>query len=65
MNLIIFLDNCLQKCQVKENRNGSFNCKVYATDADRSEKFRHVIYHFVNSSDSSQVTILLYLHSNI
>lgn len=45
--------------------NGSFNCNVKATDADSSDEFRHVIYQFVNSSDSAQVTILLYLHSNI
>lgn len=65
MNLIFFLDNCLQICKVKENTTGSFNCKVNATDHDRSEKFRNVTYQIVPSSGSSQVTILIYLYSNI
>lgn len=65
LNYIYILDNYLQICKVKENMSGRFNCKVKATDADRSDEFRHVIYQFVNSSDSAQVNILLYLHSNI
>uniref|UniRef100_A0A8W8M8J5 Cadherin domain-containing protein n=1 Tax=Magallana gigas TaxID=29159 RepID=A0A8W8M8J5_MAGGI len=49
-----FADNCLQICKVKENTNGSFNCKVNATDHDRSEKFHHVTYQIVPSSGPSQ-----------
>eukprot|EP00105_Crassostrea_gigas_P046218 XP_019930366.1 PREDICTED: protocadherin Fat 4 [Crassostrea gigas] len=49
-----FADNCLQICKVKENTTGSFNCKVNATDHDRSKQFHHVTYQMVPSSGSSQ-----------